>query len=108
MITLTDKARRKMIKISEEEGNSRIIRAKLAGGGCAGFSYELFYEDEDKVTEFDESFAHDGIVIVVDQMSLQYLEGTEIDYLEDLVGGGFKFNNPKSTGSCGCGNSVSF
>ena len=97
-----------MVKIALEEGNAPIVRAKLSGGGCAGFSYDLFYEDEDKVSDMDERFPHEGITIVVDQMSLQYLEGTEIDYLEDLVGGGFKFNNPKSTGSCGCGNSVSF
>lgn len=108
MITLTEKARSKMVQIAQEEGNAPIIRAKLSGGGCAGFSYELFYEDADKITELDEEFPHDGIKIVIDQMSLQYLDGSEIDYLEDLVGGGFKFNNPKSTGSCGCGNSVSF
>ena len=108
MITLTERAKDKMIKIAKEEGNIPLVRAKVAGGGCAGFSYDLYYEDEDKVTEFDEVFDHDGVRLVTDQMSLQYLDGSEIDYLEEMVGGGFKFNNPKSTGSCGCGNSVSF
>ncbi len=108
MISLTERAKEKMIKIAQEEGNLPLVRASLRGGGCAGFSYDLHYDDEDKITDVDEVFDHGGIRIVVDQMSLQYLEGTEIDYLEDLVGGGFKFNAPNSTGTCGCGNSVSF
>jgi iron-sulfur cluster insertion protein len=108
MISLTEVAKEKMIRIALEEGNVPLVRAKIAGGGCAGFSYDLFYEDEDKVTETDEVFDHDGIKIVVDVMSYQYLEGSTIDYVDSMMGGGFKFENPKSTGSCGCGNSVSF
>lgn len=108
MITLTERAREMMNKLALEDGNAAIVRAKVHGGGCAGFSYELFFEDENEISEFDEVFEDGGIKIVVDQMSHQYLDGSTIDYLADLMGGGFKFENPKSTGSCGCGNSVSF
>ncbi len=108
MLSLTQKAHQKLIEIATADACACIVRAKLSGGGCAGFTTEFFFDDEDKISDIDEVFDHDGVRIVVDQMSLQYLDGSEIDYLEDLVGGGFKFNNPKSSGSCGCGNSVSF
>lgn len=108
MISLTQIAKEMMMKISSEENLKPIVRAKIAGGGCAGFTYDLFFEDEEKIGEMDEVFEQEGMKIVVDQMSLQYLDGSTIDYKAELLGGGFKFENPNSTGSCGCGNSASF
>ena len=76
---------------------------RVVGGGCAGFSYDLYFED--KVGDMDEQFESQGVKLYVDPMSYQYLEGVEIDYIEGLHGAGFKFNNPNSKGSCGCGSS---
>ena len=81
------------------------IRIGIRGGGCSGFSYDLYFED--KLGEMDEEFESNGVKLFVDPMSFQYLEGTEIDYVEGLHGAGFKFNNPNSKGSCGCGWSFS-
>lgn len=108
MIHLTDKAKEMMLKIATEENLNPLVRAKIQGGGCAGFSYDLFYEENEKIAEMDEVFEFDGVKVVLDAISYQYLDGCTIDYRSDLLGGGFKFENPNSTGSCGCGNSVSF
>ncbi len=104
MITLTDKASQKVKEIRNTEAlGEQGLRVRVVGGGCAGFSYDLYFEDE--TTELDQIFETDGVKIYIDMMSYQYLEGTEIDYVEGLHGAGFKFLNPKSTGSCGCGSS---
>ena len=82
------------------------INELVFNGGCAGFSYDLYFED--KPTDMDETFEDKGVKLFIDPLSYQYLEGTEIDYVEGLHGSGFKFNNPNTTGSCGCGSSVKF
>jgi iron-sulfur cluster insertion protein len=106
MITITDKAALKVKEIAEAESLvGQGLRLRVVGGGCAGFSYDLYFED--KVGEMDEEFESNGVKLYVDPMSYQYLEGTEIDYIEGLHGAGFKFNNPNSKGSCGCGSSFS-
>lgn len=106
MISFTDKAIEKLKEIADGEGITNLtVRAKVVGGGCAGFMYDLYFEDN--TTDMDERSEKDGVVVVVDPLSLQYLDGTEIDYVESLVTSGFKFNNPNTTGSCGCGNSFS-
>ena len=81
------------------------MRVRVIGGGCSGFSYDLFFEDE--TTDLDASFESHGIPIYVDMMSSQYLDGTEIDYVEGLRGAGFKFVNPQAKATCGCGSSFS-
>jgi iron-sulfur cluster insertion protein len=111
MITITEKAAQKLIEISEAEGIGHYtVRAKIMGGGCAGFSYDMTFDDQ--TSDFDEvielSQFEKTIKIVVDQISFQYLDGSTIDWIDGLIGTGFKFINPKATGSCGCGNSVSF
>jgi iron-sulfur cluster assembly accessory protein len=78
------------------------LRLRVVGGGCAGFSYDLYF---DGLTEMDKSFEVHGVQIIVDQMSLMYMLGTEIDYVEGLQGAGFKFNNPNVKSTCGCGSS---
>ena len=106
MISVTDKAAAKIKEISEAEGIGHLnIRLRVIGGGCAGFSYDMYYED--KPTDMDETQEVNGVTVVVDPLSLQYLEGVEIDYVEGHMGAGFKFNNPNVTGSCGCGSSFS-
>jgi iron-sulfur cluster insertion protein len=106
MITITDKAASKVKEIADAESlTGQGLRLRVVGGGCAGFSYDLYFED--KVGELDEQFESNGVKLYVDPMSFQYLENTEIDYVEGLHGAGFKFNNPNSKGSCGCGSSFS-
>ena len=106
MITLTDKASEKVKEIQGAEGLAgQGLRLRVIGGGCSGFSYDLFFDDE--VGDMDETFESHGIPLYVDQMSLTYLSGTEIDYVEGLYGAGFKFNNPTAKSTCGCGSSFS-
>jgi iron-sulfur cluster assembly accessory protein len=78
------------------------LRLRVVGGGCAGFSYDLYF---DTLTDMDKSFEVHGVKVIVDQMSLMYMMGTEIDYVEGLQGAGFKFNNPNVRSTCGCGSS---
>ena len=106
MITLTDKAVIKVKEIRESEGlGEQGLRVRVIGGGCSGFSYDLFFEDE--VSDVDQTFESHGIKLYVDMMSFQYLEGVEIDYVEGLHGAGFKFLNPNAKSTCGCGSSFS-
>lgn len=106
MISVTEKAINKLKEISSDEGIGHLsVRVKILGGGCAGFTYDMFFDDVS--TEMDEITELDGIKIIIDPLSFQYLDGVTIDYLEGLMGAGFKFINPNSTGSCGCGNSFS-
>ena len=104
MLNLTTRAAEKVKEIQGAEGLAEQgLRVRVIGGGCAGFSYDLFFEDE--TTEMDETFTSHGISIYVDMMSVQYVEGTEIDYVEGLQGAGFKFVNPQAKETCGCGSS---
>jgi iron-sulfur cluster assembly accessory protein len=81
------------------------LRVAVRGGGCSGFNYALSFTDD--VGENDHVFEHDGLRIVCDPKQYLYLEGTEIDYQDGLMGKGFTFRNPNATGSCGCGSSFS-
>jgi len=106
MISLTDKAAEKVKEIREAESlEGQGLRVRVLGGGCSGFSYDLFFEEE--TTDLDQTFESHGIPLYIDMMSYQYLEGTEIDYVEGLHGAGFKFNNPTAKSTCGCGSSFS-
>jgi iron-sulfur cluster insertion protein len=105
-ISLTSKAGEKVKEIREAEGlGEQGLRVRVIGGGCSGFTYDLFFEDE--TTEFDTTVESEGVRLYIDMMSLQYLEGTMIDYVEGLHGAGFKFVNPKAKSTCGCGSSFS-
>lgn len=107
MVTITDRAATKVREISEAEDlTGQGLRLRVVGGGCAGFTYDLYFEDQ--ITEVDETFESNGVRLYVDPLSFQYLENTEIDYVEGDHSSGFKFNNPNTTGSCGCGSSVKF
>ena len=82
------------------------LRVRVIGGGCSGFSYDLFFDDETN-EDIDEKFMTEDIPVFIDMMSYTYLEGTIIDYVEGLYGAGFKFNNPVAKSTCGCGSSFS-
>lgn len=103
-IRITDIAAGKVLEIREAEGieDDMSLRVRVVGGGCAGFSYDLYF---DAKTDLDQRFDVNGVDVVVDEMSLMYLMGTEIDYIESLQGAGFKFNNPNVKSTCGCGSS---
>jgi iron-sulfur cluster insertion protein len=106
MITITEKAAGKVMEIAKEEDLlGQGLRLRVLGGGCAGFQYDLYFED--KPTEMDEEFEDRGIKLYIDPLSYQYLDGTEIDYVEGLHGSGFKFGNPNVKSTCGCGSSFS-
>ena len=106
MITLTEKAAAKVNEIREAEDlGTQGLRLKVIGGGCAGFSYDLHFEDE--VNDMDEHYESHGIPLYVDMISQQYLDGTQVDYVEGLHGAGFKFLNPQAKSTCGCGSSFS-
>jgi iron-sulfur cluster insertion protein len=106
MITLTEKAAAKVreIRDSENLGNQG-LRLRVIGGGCSGFQYDLFFEDE--VNDMDEQYESAGIPLYIDMISHQYLDGVEVDYVEGLHGAGFKFLNPNAKSTCGCGSSFS-
>lgn len=106
MLRITPGAATKVNEIRSAEGieNSMALRLRVVGGGCAGFSYDLYF---DEPAEVDRQFEVAGVRCIVDEMSLMYLVGTEIDYVEGLQGAGFKFQNPNVKSTCGCGSSFS-
>ena len=107
MISLSERASTKVKEIQQAEGLvGQGLRVRVIGGGCSGFTYDLFFDDEFN-DEIDERVESQGIPLFVDMMSLTYLEGTEVDYVEGLYGAGFKFINPTAKSTCGCGSSFS-
>ncbi|NVB37478.1 iron-sulfur cluster insertion protein ErpA [Pseudenhygromyxa sp. WMMC2535] len=105
-LNMTTVAAEKVVEIRKAEDieDSYALRVKVMGGGCAGFQYDLYFDEQ---VEGDNVFESSGVKLVCDQMSFMYLMGTTIDYVEGLQGAGFKFDNPNTTGSCGCGSSFS-
>ena len=106
MVALSDRAAEKIKEIRGEESieEGYALRLKVQGGGCSGFSYDLYF---DQPQETDRPFEVKGVKLICDEMSLMYLLGTEVDYVEGLHGAGFKFNNPNVKSTCGCGSSFS-
>jgi iron-sulfur cluster assembly protein/iron-sulfur cluster insertion protein len=106
VITLTESAAKKVKELVEAEGNNELaLRVAVRPGGCSGFSYEMFF-DSDFAAD-DQKAEFEGVKVVVDSASLQYLNGASLDYKEGLMGAGFTVNNPNTTRSCGCGQSFS-
>ncbi len=105
VITLTAQAS-KMLKemITEQEKGQSALRVWVQGGGCSGLSYGMAIDDGEP-EEGDHILEQDGIKVYVDALSIQYMEGSIVDYVDDPLGGGFKIENPNATGSCGCGSS---
>ena len=106
MITITDVAKSKIIDLLMEENNPNLsLRAFIQGGGCSGFSYGFTFDEVQNEDDFD--FAYDSVKVVVDAMSMQYLQDSAIDYKEDAMGASFVINNPQAVSTCGCGSSFS-
>ena len=103
MVTITDSAKNEVVRMFKEHDLSEsVLRMGVRGGGCSGLSYTLGFDNE--VSEFDNVFeVAEGVKVVVDMKSYLYLRGTDLDFTTDLIGGGFKFNNPNARKSCGCG-----
>lgn len=106
MISITPKALEKLKEISEAESIGHIsIRVKVVGGGCAGMTYDMHFDNAP--SDMDETFLIEGVTVLIDPLSLQYLENTDIDWVKQGFSEGFKFINPNVKGSCGCGSSFS-
>jgi iron-sulfur cluster assembly accessory protein len=105
MITLTEKAASELAEvINTQEKGTAALRVWVAGGGCSGLQYGMAL-DENAPEEGDEVFEDRGIRIYVDQLSLNYMNGASVDYVDDTLGGGFKIENPNAVSGCGCGSS---
>ena len=105
-LIFTDSAAAKVADLIAEEGNPELkLRVFVQGGGCSGFQYGFTFDDA--VNEDDTSFEKNGVTLLVDSMSFQYLVGAEIDYKEDINGSQFVIKNPNATTTCGCGSSFS-
>ena len=96
----------KLRDLVAEEGNPNLmLRVFVQGGGCSGMSYGFTFDEMQNEDDFD--FAYEDVKVVVDSMSMQYLQGSSIDYKEDLMGASFVINNPQAQTTCGCGSSFS-
>ncbi|GAB4328251.1 MAG: iron-sulfur cluster assembly accessory protein [Candidatus Zixiibacteriota bacterium] len=105
-VQLTDKAAAELKRLLEAENlKDHFLRVGVQGGGCSGLMYSLHFDNE--LGKFDKMTEVKGIKVVVDMKSALYLSGTTIDFVQSLTGGGFKFNNPNASRSCGCGESFS-
>ena len=105
-LTFTDSAANKVRDLIDEEGNPNLkLRVFVQGGGCSGFQYGFTFDEAKNEDDFD--FAYDTVKVVVDAMSMQYLQNSEIDYKEDAMGASFVINNPQAVSTCGCGSSFS-
>jgi iron-sulfur cluster assembly accessory protein len=104
-ITLTERAARRIGEILRREPAGSMLRVSVEGGGCSGFQYKF---DIDRTQAADDVvIRRDGATVLIDQISVGYLAGSEIDFVDDLIGASFRINNPQATASCGCGTSFS-
>lgn len=104
-VTLSESAARRIIEIVADEPHNKLLRISVEGGGCSGFQYKFDLvpatDAEDLVIE------RSGAKVLIDPVSLNFLSGSEIDFVDDIIGASFKINNPNATASCGCGTSFS-
>jgi iron-sulfur cluster assembly accessory protein len=104
-ITVTERAARRIGEILRREAPGTMLRVSVEGGGCSGFQYKF---DMDRARAADDVvIERDGATVLIDQISIGYLAGSEIDFVDDLIGASFRINNPQATASCGCGTSFS-
>jgi iron-sulfur cluster assembly accessory protein len=104
-VVLSERAARRIKEIMAGEPSGSMLRISVNGGGCSGFQYA--FEVDSARQEDDILVERDGARVVVDQISLQYMDGSVIDFVDDLIGQSFKIENPHATASCGCGTSFS-
>ena len=106
MLKITDKAQGKVKEILDSQQEQYAgLRVQIVGGGCSGFQYQMGFEKQ--ANGGDEILELNGFKVFVDKGSMIYLDGTEIDFKDEIMGRGFVFNNPNATSSCGCGSSFS-
>ena len=102
-VTVSERAARRIGEILDREPPGTMLRVSVEGGGCSGFQYRFDMDREQ--TPDDLLIRRDGAVVLIDQISLGYLVGSEIDFVDDLIGAAFRINNPNAKASCGCGTS---
>jgi iron-sulfur cluster assembly accessory protein len=103
--TITSRAAKRIAQILGSEGGETMLRVAVTGGGCSGFQYSFTLDDAQ--ADDDMMIEREGATVLVDPMSLDFLKGAELDFVDDLIGAAFKVNNPNATSSCGCGTSFS-
>ena len=104
-VSMTQRAARRIGEILKSEPAGSMLRISVEGGGCSGFQYKFGFEQA-KAAD-DLVLAQNGATVLIDPLSVQYMAGAQIDYVDDLIGASFKVNNPVATSSCGCGTSFS-
>jgi iron-sulfur cluster assembly accessory protein len=108
MINVTETAASKIAELLVEEGRLGAgLRVFVQGGGCSGFQYGLMIDEGDGNADADQVFEVNGVKLLVDPISLRYLSGAEVDFVDNNMGGGFTIKNPNAKSTCGCGSSFS-
>jgi iron-sulfur cluster assembly accessory protein len=102
-VTVSEKAARRIGEILKNEPAGTMLRVSVEGGGCSGFQYK--FDIERAKADDDLVISRDGATVLIDSVSVGYMAGSEIDFVDDLIGAAFKVKNPKATASCGCGTS---
>jgi iron-sulfur cluster assembly accessory protein len=102
-VTVSERAARRIGEILKGEASGAMLRVSVEGGGCSGFQYK--FDIERSKAEDDVLIAREGATVLIDPVSLGFMAGAEIDFVDDLIGASFRINNPKATASCGCGTS---
>jgi len=104
-VTLSERAARRIVEIVADEPENKLLRVSVEGGGCSGFQYKFDLVAQSEPD--DIVIKRDGATVLIDPVSIMYMGGSEIDFVEDLIGSSFRVNNPNATASCGCGTSFS-
>ena len=102
-VTVTDRAARRIAEITAGEPQTPLLRVSVEGGGCSGFQYK--FDLVERADPEDVVIEREGARVLIDPVSLDYMSGSEIDFVDDLIGAAFKIKNPNATASCGCGTS---
>jgi iron-sulfur cluster assembly accessory protein len=106
MFQVTEVAAREIHTLMSQYNNPELaLRVRVVAGGCSGFSYDLAFDDQ--VQESDKIFDSNGVKVVIDERSFSHLDGTQLDFVDTMLGRGFTFSNPNAKSSCGCGSSFS-
>ncbi len=104
-LTITERAAKRIGQILQSEGDGAMLRISVEGGGCSGFQYK--FNVERSKADDDTVVSRDAVVVLVDPASVPFLAGSEVDFVDDLIGASFRVSNPNATASCGCGTSFS-
>jgi len=104
-LTITERAAKRIGQILKSEGDGAMLRISVEGGGCSGFQYK-FNVERNKADD-DTVISRDAVLVLVDPASVPFLSGSEVDFVDDLIGASFRVSNPNATASCGCGTSFS-